>query len=130
MHRKTALSLFWPVVAVINSRGGNPMQPSSSNVRCLPGMLLLIAGMAILGFVKPSSARVTQMVVTKVESPTFGGTAFGSVGQYELIQGTITGEVDPSNPQNAVIVDIRNSPRNVRGMVSYSSDFQILRPIN
>jgi hypothetical protein len=93
-------------------------------------MLLLIAGMAILGFVRPSSARVTQMVVTKVESPTFGGAAFGSVGQYELIQGTITGEVDPSNPQNAVIADIRNAPRNLQGMVSYSSDFQILRPIN
>ena len=108
----------------------HPMEPTSSNVRPLPGMLLLTAGMAILGFVRPSSARVTQIVVTKVESPTFGGTAFGSVGQYELIQGTITGEVDPSNPQNAVIVDIRNSPRNVRGMVSYSSDFQILRPIN
>jgi hypothetical protein len=40
------------------------------------------------------------------------------------------GEVDPSNPQNGVIVDVQNAPRNARGMVSYSADFQILRPIN
>jgi hypothetical protein len=71
-----------------------------------------------------------QVVVTKLESPTFGGASFGSVGQYELIQGTISGEVDPANPQNAVIVDINNAPRNSRGFVSYTSDFQILRPIN
>jgi hypothetical protein len=59
------------------------MHPTPSNIRSLPGMLLVIAGMAILGFVWPLSARVTQMVVTKVESPTLGGAAFGSVGQYE-----------------------------------------------
>jgi hypothetical protein len=89
-----------------------------------------MTGIIILAFATPVSARVTQMVVTKVESPTFGGAVFGPVGQYELIQGTITGEVDPANAQNAVIVDISNAPRNPHGMVSYSSDFQILRPIN
>ena len=75
------------------------------------------------------SARVTQIVITKV-SRRPGGTSFGSVGQYELIQGTITGEVDPTNPQNAVIVDITNAPRNSRGLVSYTSDFQIIRPMS
>jgi Alpha/beta hydrolase domain len=76
------------------------------------------------------NARVTQLIITSVESPTFGGASFGAVGQYELIQGTISGEVDPTNPQNAVIVDIGLAPRNARGMVSYSADFQIIRPIN
>lgn len=73
---------------------------------------------------------MTQINVTCVQRPTFAGASFGSVGQYELIQGTITGEVDPSNPQNAVIVDIKKAPRNARGLVTYSANFQILRPIN
>src|ERR1019366_4263718 len=94
------------------------------------GMLsLFFIGIAVISCARPLSAQGTQIVITKVESPTFGGTIFGSVGQYELIQGTITGEVDPANPQNAVIVDITKAPRNSLGLVSYSSDFQIIRPI-
>jgi len=76
------------------------------------------------------NARVAQLNITCTQSPTFGGASFGAVGQYELIQGTITGEVDPFNPQNAVIVDVQKAPRNADGMVSYSADFQILRPID
>lgn len=91
---------------------------------------VLLTALAALGLIPGSYAAVTDINVTCVQSPTFGGVSFGSVGQYELIQGTISGEVDPSNPQNAVIVDIRKAPRNARGMVAYSSDFQILRPIH
>ena len=84
---------------------------------------------AAFGFAPRSHAGVTQINITCVQSPTFGGASFGSVGQYELIQGTFTGEVDPSNPQNAVIVDIQNAPKNSKGLVTYSADFQIFRPI-
>lgn len=88
-----------------------------------------LISIAAFGFAPPSHAGVTQVNITCVQSPTFGGASFGSVGQYELIQGTFTGEVDPSNPQNAVIVDIQNAPRNAQGLVTYSADFQIFRPI-
>lgn len=90
----------------------------------------LLIGMAALCSAVPSNAEVKQINITGVQSPTFAGASFGSVGQYELIQGTITGEVDPSNPQDAVIVDIQNAPRNAQGMVTYSADFRIFRPIN
>jgi hypothetical protein len=93
-------------------------------------LCLFLVGTAVLGIAAPAYAGVTQINITCVQSPTFGGASFGSIGQYELIQGTFTGEVDPSNPQNAAIVDLQNAPRNARGMVSYSADFQILRPIN
>jgi hypothetical protein len=73
---------------------------------------------------------VTQINITCVQSPTFGGQSFGSAGQYELIQGTVTGEVDPNNARNAVIVDIEHAPKNARGLVTYTADFQIIRPIN
>jgi hypothetical protein len=88
-----------------------------------------LISIAAFGFAPPSYAEITQINITCVQSPTFGGASFGSVGQYELLQGTFTGEVDPFNPQNAVIVDIQSAPRNARGMVTYSADFQILRPI-
>ena len=75
-------------------------------------------------------ARVTQVVIAKTESPTFGGKNFGAVGPYERISGQITGEVDPKNPLNAIIVDIGLAPENPNGMVTYATDFQILRPVD
>ena len=94
------------------------------------GLSFVVIGALVLGVVPPASARVTQMTITTTESPTFSGANFGSVGQYERIQGKITGEVDPNNPQNAVIVDVELAPRNPNGTVSYSADFQIIRPID
>lgn len=64
------------------------------------------------------------------ESPTFEGRSFGSVGQYEKLRGTAYGELDPSDPRNAVITDIALAPVNERGMVEYSTDIFILKPIN
>jgi hypothetical protein len=56
--------------------------------------------------------------------------SFGSVGQYEKLRGTAYGELDPSDPRNAVITDIELAPVNDRGMVEYSMDIFILKPIN
>ena len=92
-------------------------------------LALAITSAVALGIVSPASARVTQLTITAVESPTFAGQSFAA-GQYERIEGTISGEVDPNNPQNAVIVDIEHAPRNADGTVSYSADFQIIRPID
>ena len=40
------------------------------------------------------------------------------------------GEIDPTDPKNAVIVDIQLAPRNASGKVEYSYDFYILKPID
>ena len=64
------------------------------------------------------------------QSPTFGGLSFGSVGQYEKLRGTAYGELDPSDPRNAVITDIDLAPVNASGMVEYSMDIFILKPMN
>ncbi|MBV8133851.1 MAG: hypothetical protein JO282_15250, partial [Alphaproteobacteria bacterium] len=81
-----------------------------------------------------AAARVTQLNITSTATA-FNGAEFGpngstSVGTYEVITGTFTGEVEPDDPHNSVIVDIENSPRNPDGTVSYSADFQIIRPTN
>ena len=79
-----------------------------------------------------SKARITNIVIdpARSQSPTFEGLSFGAVGQYEKLRGTAFGELDPSDPRNAVITDIELAPRNARGKVEYSMDIFILKPID
>jgi hypothetical protein len=90
---------------------------------------LVPIGIALLG-AAPAQARVTQVTITATESPAYGGKSFGAVGAYERITGRISGEVDPKDPLNAIIVDIGLAPVNAKGMVEYSTDFELLRPID
>jgi len=83
------------------------------------------------------SAQLAEARITRVEfdparsqSPTFGGLSFGDVGQYEKLRGTAWGELDPNDPRNKVITDIDLAPRNAAGMVEYSMDVFILKPID
>jgi hypothetical protein len=94
-----------------------------------PARLALIS-IALLSCASAANARVTQIVIKTVESPAFGGRTFGTVGAYERISGQVIGEVDPNDRRNAVIVDIALAPKNPNGTVTYSTDFQILRPID
>ncbi len=79
-----------------------------------------------------ADARITKVAIDTVlsQSPTFGGYSWPGVGQYEKVVGTAFGEVNPLDPQNAVIVDIQLAPRNGRGNVEYSFDFYILKPVD
>jgi hypothetical protein len=85
---------------------------------------------ALLGIGHLAEARITRIVIQTRTSPAFGGASFGAVGQYEQLDGTAYGEVDPKDPLNAVITDIELAPRNSRGMVEYSMDISILKPID
>ncbi len=87
----------------------------------LAAFLLLLGG--------PAEAKITQIVITKT-SPVFGGTSFGSVGQYEQLDGMASGEIDPKDSLNEIITDIKLAPRNARGMVEYQSVISILKPID
>ena len=77
-----------------------------------------------------SSGGVRQIEVTERESPVFGGTEFGAVGPYERLHGTVFGELDPTHPLNAGIVNLDRAARNARGNVEYRSDFRILKPLD
>lgn len=86
-----------------------------------------------------AEARITSVTwdATRSQAPSmfpgqsaaFGGTFFGTVGQYEKLRGTATGVLDPNDPRNKVITDIELAPLNA-GMVTYSMDVFILRPMN
>jgi hypothetical protein len=85
---------------------------------------------AALYAASPAHAKVVKIQIMSKESPTFGGYSWPGVGQYEKIVGKAFGELDPKDPKNALIVDLRLAPRNSRGKVEYAFDFYILKPID
>jgi hypothetical protein len=85
---------------------------------------------AVLLLAGPVNAHITKIVITRTESPAFGGASFGAVGPYKKLVGRAYGEVDPADRRNAVITDIALAPRNSRGMVEYSTDIYILTPVD
>ncbi len=94
--------------------------------------LLCFAGLVGIGVTSAApiaQARITQITVL-TRGTAFGGFSFPVVGQYEFITGIATGEVNPSNPQNALITDIALAPRNANGNVVYQHNFYILKPVD
>ena len=85
------------------------------------GVFLLVLDFSSAG------AEVTRIEIAS-QTPFAGGKPFGATGPYARVIGRFHGELDPSHPANRTIVDIRNAPRNARGKVEYSADFDILRP--
>jgi Alpha/beta hydrolase domain len=72
------------------------------------------------------------MAVTALEINTCSsfaqGTAFGDVGPYEQLEGTVHFAVDPDHPRNADITDLKLAPRDAQGLVHCSADVRILKP--
>jgi Alpha/beta hydrolase domain len=77
-----------------------------------------------------AQARVTRIVVEKKVSPAFDGASFGTAGQYETLAGRAFGELDPNDPKNALIQDIKLAPHNAKGMVEYTATFQLVKPVD
>src|SRR5579863_412916 len=81
-------------------------------------MKLRIALLACI-FAAPANAAVTGLTVEKI-GPLPGG--------YELLEGHFSGALDPNDPHNAIINDIKLAPKNAAGRVEYSATFAIARP--
>ena len=67
----------------------------------------------------PASAAVTGLTVEKI-GPLPGG--------YELLEGHFSGALNPNDPHNAIISDIKLAPKNAAGRVEYTATFAIARP--
>jgi hypothetical protein len=72
------------------------------------------------------------MAVTALQirtcQPYAKGAAFGAVGPYEQLDGTVHVAVEPRHPRNAGIADLALAPRDAHGLVQASADFRLLRP--
>jgi hypothetical protein len=91
--------------------------------------VLLLAALVLLVQAAIADARVVKLVVEKTR-PFADGKSFGDTGPYERLDGTVYLEVDPRDPRNAVIVNLDKAPRNARGMVEFSSQFFIIKPVD
>ena len=112
---------------VVDSNSGPALPPGMH--RWIIVLVALLSGGLLLG-PRAADARITKLVVTTVQSPTFGGTTFGIVGAYEKIAGRAFGEIDPNDPRNATIADLAFAPRNPAGMVEYAMDVYLLKPVD
>jgi len=74
-----------------------------------------------------AGARVVRLEIGH-RGPAFDGRTFGEVGPYEELDGIAYGEVDPNDPHDRLIQDVRLAPRNQRGKVEYATDVTILAP--
>ena len=72
---------------------------------------------------------VTKMEI-KTRRPFAGGKSFGDIGPYEQLDGVAQFAVDPDNAANESIADLELAPRDAAGLVTFSSDFRILRPVD
>lgn len=94
-------------------------------------LLILLAIGFLIAMAVPSlsEARVVRFVVEQTRLFA-DGIAYGEVGPYERLDGTAYLEVDPSDPRNAVIVNLDKAPQNAQGMVEFSTPFFILKPVD
>lgn len=86
------------------------------------GVLLAVGAVA-------ASAEVKQIAVTSRE-PWLNGQVMGKAGAYEKLQGRVYYAIDPKNTANQGIADLNLAPRNADGLVEFSGDFVVLRPVD
>src|SRR5262245_56260636 len=80
----------------------------------------ILTGAILALFAADATGEVTRVDVTRrAEVGTSG---------YEKIVGTIHFAIDPTHPDNRVIVGLDKAPRNAAGLVEFSADLYILQP--
>ena len=88
---------------------------------------------ALAGFALALSAHMALAAVDRVEvidrKPYQDGKVFPEVGAYEVIRGRAWFKLDPDSKANARIVDLKYAPRNSMGLVEFSTEFSLLRPL-
>src|SRR4051794_14088175 len=113
----------------VHSSQAQRLLDGGENMRAfVRGLAIGLLPATLAGLGTPTQAGITRIEITS-RVPAYGGASFGSVGQYETLRGVAFGEVDPNDPLNEVITDIKLAPRNARGMVEYNMDFWISKPV-
>jgi hypothetical protein len=90
---------------------------------------------AVIGWSSPSNADIRRIVIDQTATINFTpitmGTATpGTPTSYTVYVGRSFGDVNPSDPSNAIITDISLAPKNAAGRVEYVANFQIITPTN
>jgi Alpha/beta hydrolase domain len=89
----------------------------------IAAILLLVFGW------QTARAEVKQIVIASRE-PWLNGRSLGPAGAYEKLQGRVVYAINPKDAANSQIADVELAPRNSAGMVEFSGDFVLLRPVD
>jgi hypothetical protein len=76
-----------------------------------------------------AQAGVTRLQIDRREI-VVNGRPFGAAGPYEKLSGKVHFALDPALPQNRIIVDLSLAPKNATGLVEFSADFYLLKPVD
>ena len=90
-------------------------------------LLLVVCG--LMASSVPAWAEVTRLRIERREV-VLNGKAWGAAGAYEKLIGKVDFALDPRLPQNQGIVDLALAPRNAQGLVEFSADFFLLKPVD
>jgi hypothetical protein len=79
----------------------------------------------------PAWAAATPRIrITITKTEPLDSSSYGAIGTYEKLTGLIWGEEDPADPRNAIITDLNLAPTNSNGMVDYSAEFVLVKPVD
>jgi len=87
-------------------------------------LVCVAVAVALLAWVASSHARVTRIILDPPTALT------GQDIPYERIAGRAWGELDLSDPLNALITDIALAPKKANGKVEYIASFFIVKPVD
>jgi len=87
------------------------------------------AAIGLLVSLRSGQAEVVRMEIFE-RGPFAEGQSFGKTGPFEKIVGRLYFEVQPEDPANARITDLKRAPRNAEGRVEFWSDFFLLKPVD
>jgi hypothetical protein len=90
---------------------------------------LLIAAAMLAVTSSVVEARVVRLRIERRET-VLNGRPFGAAGPYEKLIGKVDFGLDPANPRNDLIVDLKLAPKNARGEVEATADFYLLKPVD
>src|SRR5690242_6386012 len=76
-----------------------------------------------------ANAEVSKVTIA-TRSQVADGQSFGSTGPYEKLTGTIEFSLDPKDRHNTNIADLSHAPRGADGLVRFTADLYVLRPID
>ena len=89
------------------------------------GFIVVIS--CLLAHPLSTSAEVTSVTIIS-RTLLADGKSFGATGSYERLVGRIEFALDPADPHNVEIVDLKHARRDADGRVHFSSDLNVLRP--
>ena len=81
-----------------------------------------------LAIAADTRAEVTKVTIAN-RTVVAGGQAFGQVGPYEKLTGSIEFALDPADKHNSRVVDLEHAARAADGRVHFSADLYVLRPV-